>query len=319
MSKHQLGDFAGGLEDDEAVLADDALCDALSHGVDTSAGEDPLAGLLLGLKADVDAPCPPTPNLDELLPDHSAAPTTTFAAVTKISSERDSVASAAPGGVTTEHTPAEVVDLTSRRTPKHRVGWLGAGLTGAAAATLIIAGGGALIHSAEPGDPLWGLNEAIFSHHAAVVELASTLEEADSRNASGDVQGALQLLEQAKAMAQQMNANQVKKIVTPTTVEVTITPPPTTQTVTETLVPEPTTAPPSTVTITSKVVVTPSAKPSATNLPPGVKPSTQAVPLTAIMPSEEIAPRSSQTVPTVEASAVSEPVTQAVPLTTVVE
>ena len=49
------GSGANGHEKD-LVLADDAFLDELARGVDPSDGADELAGLLLGLKAEVEAP-----------------------------------------------------------------------------------------------------------------------------------------------------------------------------------------------------------------------------------------------------------------------
>lgn len=45
------------------VAASDAFLDTLSHGQDPSAGTDPLAGVLLALKDDVERPMPETPSV----------------------------------------------------------------------------------------------------------------------------------------------------------------------------------------------------------------------------------------------------------------
>lgn len=241
---------------------DDAFIDALSKGIDPSDGTDKLAGLLLTLRDEINAPVPPAPAVPEHLIRSSCDDKTTVFPV---------VAKEAASGA-----PTPVGDLDSRRKQRNskHSGWFGHGLIGAAAATLIIAGGGALVHSAQPGDPLWGVNQVLFSDHAAVVELTATLEEADSRNAEGDVQGALKLLEQAKAMAQEMNAKDraaagPTPVVATETATVTAT---ATKTVQQTL-------PPVTAVVTQTVTVThtPTPPPSAPNLAPGVRPSTSVV------------------------------------------
>ena len=173
------------------LAATDAYLDALSRGIDPSDGSDALAAMLLDLRQEVHG-------------DVASAPVAAVA--------RDH----ANGG-------AQVVDLRSRRARRaahsvddsrrrgRRVGPFVSGLMGAAAATLLIAGGGAAVYNSEPGDALFGMNQALFGDHAAVIELATTLEEANTRNANGDVAGALELLEQAKAMAADINTKNVEQ------------------------------------------------------------------------------------------------------------
>lgn len=234
------------------------------------------------------APASATPGASiAQLPSHSAP------------AETPAAAGSAAGGVD---------DLAARREAKasrRSSGWLGHGLIGAAAATLVIAGGGAMVFNAEPGDALWGVHESLFADHAAVVQLASTLEEADNANAQGDVQGALELLEKARAMAQDMNRQQAKRVpappVTTTVTEevpttVTAEPGPAGEPETTTVVADPVTE---TVTVVSTVRPTP--KPSAVNLAPGVKPTTSSVPLSAILPPDK--PTTAEPTPAADAAA----------------
>ncbi|MDO4909688.1 MAG: hypothetical protein Q3962_07575 [Corynebacterium sp.] len=171
--------------DFEEILDTDAFLDALAAGEDPSRGDDELAGLLLGMREEVYAPLPPTPRVEELLGDD------------------------------------KVIDITAKRR-KRISGWSHA-LVGAAAATVLIAGAGTAIYNAHPGSPLWGLNESLFSEHAAVVQLASTLDEMDERSNNGDVQGALQLLDQAKAIVGSIADNSKVPEQAPVTVTETVT------------------------------------------------------------------------------------------------
>ncbi|WP_445440627.1 hypothetical protein [Corynebacterium argentoratense] len=198
------------------LAATDAYLDALSRGIDPSDGSDALAAMLLDLRQEVHG-------------DVAAAPVAAVA--------RDH----GNGG-------AQVVDLRSRRVRRaahsvddsrrrgRHVGPFVSGLMGAAAATLLIAGGGAAVYNSEPGDALFGMNQALFGDHAAVIELATTLEEANTRNANGDVEGALQLLEQAKAMVADINTKNVepKKPAEEPRPRATVT-----ETITTTVAPEP--------------------------------------------------------------------------------
>ncbi|KQB84225.1 hypothetical protein [Corynebacterium oculi] len=132
----------------------DAFLTELSRGIDRSEGTDPLAGMLLELRSDVDKPMPEPPRLQ-----------------------------------------AQVVDMRSRR----RVRPLFVGLVGAAAATLVIAGSGAVLLNAGPDSPLYGLSTKLFPRQDAspdVVELAGTLEEMNSLAERGDMDGVRLLIEQ---------------------------------------------------------------------------------------------------------------------------
>lgn len=207
--KHRFDDQHPSVHDllaQQASAADDALLAALGQGVDPSQGADPLAQLLLDARAEARAEIPACPDVlsllapgefEELFPAASrgAAPTEVFAPV-----------AAAP--VPTAPTPEEpvstqVIDLAAHRR-RRGVSPLAAGLVGAAAATLAIAGGGAAIYNSSPGDALWGASTVLFGDHASVVELAATLEEAGDRNSQGDIAGALELLDKAKGMADEI-------------------------------------------------------------------------------------------------------------------
>lgn len=156
----------GVTEQFEELFGSDAFLDDLSRGVDPSSGADPLADLMLSLHREVNAPMPEAPSVDDLLP--------------------------------------PVVSLEERR--RRRVSPFASGLVGAAAATMLIAGTGGAVYNASPDSPLWGAKVTVFGEHAAVVDLASALNEVDKRHAQGDVQGAMEVLEQARVLADAVNA-----------------------------------------------------------------------------------------------------------------
>ncbi|MCX7540331.1 hypothetical protein [Corynebacterium antarcticum] len=267
MSDRRPEDAGVGGGQDDNLFRTDAFLNDLANGVDPSGGNDELAGLLLGLKAEVDAPMPPAPSLDQLDRVDASPATTRFAPVTGPAAEKTAVG----GG-------ARVLSLTGRR---RAVPGFVHGLIGAAAATLVIAGGGTAVYNAEPGSALWDVNTAMFGDHASVVELASTLEEADNRNANGDVAGALELLEQAKVMAKEINtrnaakADPARHTTVPLTVTVTVTPE-------QQAPPEP-----ATVTVTATVEgsasttddTLPGAVPGIPSPPSGIPPSTYPLPV----------------------------------------
>ncbi|AIT60360.1 hypothetical protein [Corynebacterium doosanense] len=151
-------DFA----DQFAPLArDDEFLTALSQGQDPSEGTDELAALLLQLRDDVSAPMPPAPLIDE--------------------EETD--------GNTT------VIPLASRR---RRSGALLHGLVGAAAATVLIAGSGAVL----VGSGLIGQQH----DDPTVVELAGTLEEIQTRAEEGDISGTRELLDEAQRLVARLDS-----------------------------------------------------------------------------------------------------------------
>ncbi|WJZ01747.1 hypothetical protein [Corynebacterium freiburgense] len=246
---------------DELVLADDAFLDDLARGLDPSDGSDELAGLLLGLKAEVDAPMPPAPVLSD-------APTTMMPPLRDVVLDREN-----PPAPTTElefedsensEEVAEVIDLSSRRKKRSFRQAFIHGVLGAAAATLAIAGSGIVIYNAGPESPLWPAHVALFNDHAAVVELASTLEQADDLRARGEVERALELLDEARTMAADMQAKRNSENASAATT-VTVTQQPTSTHSTSTEMPEepaPAPAPPP-VTVTTTVTIVPQPAPSS--------------------------------------------------------
>lgn len=143
-------EFGEAFPDDFA--RDDALLDELARGVDPSDGTDPLAAALLALKNDVDRPMP------------------------------------APPTVVQEPAPvASLDDARARRRPTANP-WV-AGLVGAAAASTVIIGTGAVVLNAETS-----------SNETTMVELATTLDELEAASESGDEAAARELLEQARGL-----------------------------------------------------------------------------------------------------------------------
>lgn len=114
--------------------------------------------------------------------------------------------------------------------------WL-SGLVGAAAATALVAGSGAVLYNATPDSPLWPVASTVFGERASVMELASTLDEMEVASDEGNEDAVRSLVLQAKAL---LNTMDVKKTpgsepaVAPTIPEVTVT-----RTVTVTVAPEP--------------------------------------------------------------------------------
>lgn len=143
-------EFGEAFPDDYA--RDDALIDELARGVDPSGGTDPLATALLALKSDVDRPMP------------------------------------APPTVVQESAPvASLDDARARRRPTANP-WV-AGLVGAAAASTVIIGTGAVVLNAETS-----------SNETTMVELATTLDELEAASESGDEAAARELLDQARGL-----------------------------------------------------------------------------------------------------------------------
>lgn len=149
------------------LMDDDAFLTDLSQGIDPSDGADDLAALFLELREDVERQMPPAPLIE--------------------GADEEPV----------------VISLASRRRARRGRPFV-SGLIGAAAATLVIAGSGSMIYNASPDSPLWGMSSALFSDRAAVVELAGTLEEIDSRAAEGDIDGTRELLEEARRVVQNL-------------------------------------------------------------------------------------------------------------------
>ncbi|MBK4158064.1 hypothetical protein GWO56_00270 [Corynebacterium macginleyi] len=137
----------------QPLVDDDVFLTELSQGKDPSHGCDELAGLLLGLKGDIDKQMPPAPRVD---------------------------------GVEDE---PEIISLDKVRS-RRRNRPVMHGLIGAAAATVILAGAGGVM-----------ANSGLFDRpdETRNVELASTLDEMESRAAEGDVGGARELMKEARA------------------------------------------------------------------------------------------------------------------------
>ena len=161
----------------QPLVDDDAFLTSLSEGTDPSDGGDELAGLLLELRGDVNKQMPPAPLIE---------------------------------GADEE---PEVISLSAARR-RRRGKPLMHGLIGAAAATLLIAGSGAVIVNAGPGSPLYGVNQSLFGaddQDVSVVELAGTLEEMEKRSAEGDMDGTRQLLEEARKMVDQAKKDRAEQ------------------------------------------------------------------------------------------------------------
>lgn len=162
------------------VGADDAFLDALSRGEDPTGGADPLAGLLLGLRAEAERPMPAAPDvLGAPLADAPDAPASLDAARAAKSSRA----------------------AKSRRSMNP---WA-AGLIGAAAASALVVGSGAALYNATPGSPLWGPATAVFGDRTRAVELASTLQQIEVASQEGDTEHLNALLEQARSLVNAMN------------------------------------------------------------------------------------------------------------------
>lgn len=151
----------------ESVEKTDAFLDALARGEDPSGGTDPLAGLFLQLRDEVEQPMPAAPQV-------SQAPQLLTI----------------DGGV--NH---------PKRTPMNP--WA-AGFIGAAAASALLVGAGAALFNATPDSPLWGPSTTVFKDRTAAIELASTLEEIEVASQAGDADYLAQLVTQARALVDSM-------------------------------------------------------------------------------------------------------------------
>lgn len=147
----------------QPLVDDDAFLTSLSEGVDPSDGTDDLAALFLELREDVERQMPPAPVVEGA-----------------------------------DEQPA-VISLGKRRSRRSANQWI-AGLVGAAAATVVVAGSGAALYSATPGSPLWNVSTAVFGDRTAVVELAGTLEDMQVAADNGDIESTRELLGQARSI-----------------------------------------------------------------------------------------------------------------------
>ncbi|MEH0146567.1 hypothetical protein V6D40_02660 [Corynebacterium sp. Q4381] len=170
----------------------DALLDALARGEDPTHGADPLAGLLLAMKRDIERPMPEEPSVDAVEPE-PAEPIS-------LAEQRTKRAQTGVGGM------GEAAGRRQATSPKRtRMNPWAAGFIGAAAASALIAGSGAALYNATPGSPLWGASTAVFGDRAAAVELASTLKEIEVASQAGDSDYLAQLLQQANRLVESMN------------------------------------------------------------------------------------------------------------------
>lgn len=168
------------------LLASDAFLTALSRGSDPSNGSDDVAALILQLREEVEAPMPPAPELPEPATDE-------FQGVVSLKERRGRHA-----------LPQSERGQRFRTNP-----WL-AGVVGAAAATVVVAGTGAALLNATPGSALWGPSEAVFGDRTNSVEFASALDEIDSMTESGDIAGARVLIDQLRESLNQDRSERAK-------------------------------------------------------------------------------------------------------------
>ena len=246
----------------DELFADDVFLTELSRGVDVSDGEDPLADLFLALRDEVESDIPPAPALVDLGIDDSdeyfdddyddqLTATDVFVAIdeddfddddlddSEFNDDKsdddlvDSEEDADDDQPEDDDDADNVIDLNSRR--RWGLGRIASGLIGAAAATLVLAGAGGAVMSAKEGSPFYGLHQKLFGERAdkaAVIELASKLEEVTNRTNKGDVKGAQQSLQEAQKIVDKLHNGQDKVEAqqkvdnTKTTVTtVTVTPP----------------------------------------------------------------------------------------------
>ncbi|MBV7281997.1 hypothetical protein [Corynebacterium sp. TAE3-ERU30] len=163
----------------------DAFLDELAAGADPSHGSDPLAAALAGMREEVhsDAASDAVPDIRALLDQ------------------------AADNDTTTDSAAAPVTSMATHRARRRRpqqprlMGMVGGAALGAVAASAMIVVGGTTVYNAQPGGPLWGARVAVFGEpQADMVQLASTLEEADELRERGDVEGAKRLIAQAREL-----------------------------------------------------------------------------------------------------------------------
>lgn len=190
-SRHEPSDLAVQRADLQAC---DTLLTRLSHGNDPSYGSDPLLASLVSLRDEVatNAEHSEVPDVLALLGD-----------VPVEINGHAAEAHAEPGGADTEE-GAHVVSLARHRKQKQRPQWvstLTGTAVGAVAASAMILVGGSAVYNADPGTSLWGARLAVFGEpNTQMVELTSTLEEADKLRGSGDIEGAKRLVAQAREL-----------------------------------------------------------------------------------------------------------------------
>lgn len=225
-----------------AVDSDDAFLTALSRGEDPSAGADPLAGLFLAMRSDVERPMPGAPLIDAAditpadtaaaaaAPAPVAAPAANDGAADELARARARRAAAAGGA----HEARSTRGVKRSKGVKKMNPWV-SGLVGAAAGAAVIAGSGVALYNATPGSPLWGPSKAIFGDRAAVVELASTLDQLEVASQAGDSDHVNTLLQQARSLVGSLSSPAGKANSTDESEPATETPRTTTVTVTVTV------------------------------------------------------------------------------------
>lgn len=185
----------------DELKASDAFLTSLSRGVDPADGSDELATLFLQLREEVEAPMPAAPEIPGVsgvsIDTQSSAATEEFPGVASLGKHR-----AKRGRHETER---------SGRAHRFRTNpWL-AGVVGAAAATVMVAGTGTALYNATPGSALWGPSEAVFGDRTNSVEFASALDEIDSMTQSGDIAGARVLIDQLRESMNQDRSERAKR------------------------------------------------------------------------------------------------------------
>ncbi|WKD60442.1 hypothetical protein CCICO_01950 [Corynebacterium ciconiae DSM 44920] len=173
------------LQRDE-IDACDAFLDEIAAGAEPSGGTDPLSVALAGLR-------------EEAVRDGEADDLAgIFAALDSAESGHGEPAQ------TKEPSVASIAEHRQRRRGFQRprlMSVVGGAALGAVAASAMIVVGGTAVYNAEPGGPLWGARIAVFGEpRADMVQLASTLEEADELREKGDVEGAKRLIAQAREL-----------------------------------------------------------------------------------------------------------------------
>ena len=183
----------------------DEFLTALSHGIDPSDGQDQLATLFLELRDDVEAPMPEAPTLEapateELVP---VAPMPEGPTVGEPLAGEPFLDESLDDDLLDDDVDAAVapvpLDVERKKRRSYRTSPWMAGLVGAAAATVMVAGTGAALYNATPDSPLWGPSQKLFGGNTDYVELASTLDEIDSKAEEGDIEGARSLIEQLRS------------------------------------------------------------------------------------------------------------------------
>lgn len=168
------------------IAADDAFLTALAKGQQPKHGADPLADVMLALRSDVHRSMPEAPVL--------------------------------AGGAERDELAARRSVRPARVRPGHLALGLRYGLLGAAAAMIVIAGAGITVYNAGEDSPLYGLSAKVFGDRQAMVELAGTLDQADSRVDDGDLDGAMELLDRARGIVSTIDRREASTSETSTNV-----------------------------------------------------------------------------------------------------